>query len=540
MLKVLFLTSSVSPNGRENVGDRVILAGTRNLIAAAFGHYVYKEQGRWSLFDGDPEEFDLIVYAGMPQYGARSAPSKEEGYFDQLIARSRRPVFMNIGGGAIHPIGINPNVESIKMANSAIAKYYKRQSKVVYRTARDMTTKLFFDRIGVACELRCCPSYFSTATIARGTDKRGAIAALSNTTFVTNRFRGDLGTVMARLRERHPKYDLVSHSGSDLGLLSDLNLPHVYFRNEMALLSYYANVTNLFALRIHAAVPAWTFGAKVVGAGFDNRVGMFDDVGMPVPWVNMITETQDSAIDALETLLEDDRCHLPLARRTELVQAQLKRMSAEVRAAAPGLVDAASSLPVTLDGWKSHPPVGTVVPNGDAGFDLRPVPLTIAEGTEDAQTDIVRIPAGQRAAAAVAPLQFPLSILGKKFSTRGGKVTGGKISADLKSLNGALAYGHSVFLPAGEYAVRMKLVFRDGTRPGSTGAVHLIARNPEAILSEKILDVRVLAEKGKRIGSTTLKLQSRYGAEPIEFIVRVAGFTGTERMNFEGLEIKRL
>jgi hypothetical protein len=540
MLKVLFITSSVSPNGRENVGDRVILAGTRNLIAAAFGHYVYQEQGRWSRFAGNPDDFDLIVYAGMPQYGSRSGPSKEEEYFDELIERSRRPVFMNIGGGAIHPIGVNEHVESIKMAGSGISKYYTRQKKVVYRTARDLTTKLFFDRLGVACELRCCPSYFATSTIARGTGKRGAIAALSNSTFVTNRFRGDLGTVMSRLRSRHPRYELVSHSGSDLGLIADLNLPHVYFRNEMALLSYYSNVTSLFALRIHAAVPAWTFGANVVGAGFDNRVGMFDDVGMPVPWVNMITETQDSAIDALETLLEDDRCHTPLARRRELISAELRRMSGEVRAAAPGLIDRASAVPVALDGWKAHPPVGSVQQNGDTGFNLIPVPLVIPEGPEEAGTDIVRVPAGQRAPAASPPLSFPLAILGRKFSTRVGKVTGGKITGHLKSAKGAFAYGNSVYLPSGRYAVRFRLVFRDGTKPGSTGIVHLTARGSDEILDERILDVRALAEKGKKIGSSTLKIQSRYGAAPIEFIVRVEGFTGTERMNFEGLEIKTL
>jgi hypothetical protein len=527
MLKVLFITSSVSPNGRENVGDR-------------FGHYIYQEQGRWSRFEGNPDDFDLIVYAGMPQYGARASSNKEEDYFEDLIGRSKRPVFMNIGGGAIHPIGVNEYVESSKMAASGAAKYYIRQKKVVYRTARDLTTKLFFDRIGVPCELRPCPSYFATATIARGTGKRGAISALSNSTFITNRFRGDMGTVMSRLRDRHPSFDLVSHSGSDLGLLSDNNLPHIYFRNEMALLSYYSNVTNLFALRIHAAIPAWTFGAKVVGAGFDNRVGMFDDVGMPVPWVNMVTETQDSAIDALETLLDDDRCHTPPERRRELLDTALRKMSAEVRAAAPGLLDRASAVPVALDGWKAHPPVGSVLQNGSDGFKLVPVPLVIPEGPEAAGADIVRVPAGERAPAAAPPVAFPLAILGRKFSTRVGTVTAGKIAGPLKSAKGAFAYGNSVYLPSGRYAVRFRLVFREGTRPGSTGIVRLTARNSDDVLDEKVLDVRALAEKGKKIGSSTLKIQSRYGASPIEFVIRVEGFTGTERMNFEGLEIKTL
>lgn len=536
MLKVLFITSSTSPNGRENVGDRVILAGARNLIAAAFGYYLYQEHGRWGRYEGDPDQFDLIVYAGMPQFGARGTPAREEIYFQEIIDRARKPVFMNIGGGTIHPIGLNYHYEADKMARSPGAQYYRDQaSRIAYRTVRDLTSKLYFDRIGVAAELRCCPSFYSTRTIAPGAPRAGAIAALSNTTFVANRVRGDLGAIMSKLADAHPDFTIASHSGSDLGLLADMGRPHVFFRSEMALLSFYASVQRLFALRIHAAVPAWTMGARVVLGGFDNRTGLFDDVGMPVQWINMITESQASILDQFERLMEDDSSHVPLEKRQELVSAQLKRACAEVRAAAPDLISKASDEPLSEEGWMSHPPVGAAVA-ADDGFTLKPVLLDLPTGDEESSCLIVSVPAGQRASAASPAPVFPRVLPGKRFAGGKSEVEGTRASAALKGLNGRFG-AYDLKLPAGRYALRTNIVFKDNDGAGPEGFITVTVQQDQVTLGERVIDVGALKQRGKKPSSFSLTFENYYAAMPINLSLETRSFSGKETLTLVSMEI---
>lgn len=453
MLKVLFITSSASSTGRANVGDRVILAGVRNLIASAFGYYVYQETGRWSRYDGDPDAFDLIVYAGMPQYGVRGAPTSEEKNFQALIDTSKRAVFMNIGGGAIHSLTTRRPMEAARMAFAGGASYYRRQKgRIAYRSVRDRTSQLFFRFLGAPAKLRACPSYYATLGLEPSMSRAGAISVISNQNFVTNSFHGDMQDLVAGLGRMWPDLDLIAHSGTDLGMLADMGVPHLFFRSETALLSYYASIRKLVSMRVHAAIPAWTTGADVVVSGFDNRVGMFDDVGIPIPWVNMVQNSAASVKAQFEHLMNDPARHLPLAERRALIETHLKRATAEVRQAAPELVVKASDTPQVLEGWQSHPPAGMLFRQDDAFRFHRSVDIR-TEGPESSDAEIVRVATGERAASSAKAIQLPLTLSPGTFRIREGSTrrtpTAGK--------EVPFATSGSLFPPAGHLAFRCAL-----------------------------------------------------------------------------------
>lgn len=543
MLRVLFLTSLVSRDGAQNVGDRVILAGARNLIAGAFGHYAYREHGRWDRFPDDPDEFDLIVYAGMPQYANREGPTTEENHLADLLNRARKALFINIGGGTTYRLGQDLEEAAESMAKSGIADYYKRQTGVRYRSSRDKVSKMFFDKIGVPCELRFCPSFFSTKAVEPGEKKTSAVAALNDQTFVTDRYRGSLRDLLRRLHLEFPSWDMISHDGSDLALFADLRAPHIYFRDEMALIGYYAGVDKLISLRIHGAVPAWALGADVVVAGFDGRIEMFDDVGVPVPWVNMIKSPEDR----LSEIVNDPSRHLkPLGARLAKIDEQFDRMIGEIRTALPELVARSSDHidPAALaGGLKTYPPEGQLTNNARTqGFDLVRRALPISIGDEKSDAGCVLIPAGGRAAKARQSVVFPLTVPVSKFSSQMAVRAGQAMVSPLAGKSGSFLFGPYLNLPRDSYKVELELDFALGEGDEKSGKIEVQVYSPLGRYIRYIYLAEDFASELRRGGgSLSLEFMNAYPASSVEFIVRASGFQSpSSGLSFRGAIIDTL
>jgi hypothetical protein len=451
MIKVLFITAAKDATGRTNVGDRVILAGARNLIAGAFGAYAFKEIGRWNKVELDPEEFDLIVYAGMPQYGSRRAPTEVELRFDALLKNSRNATVINIGGGTPAALDLDVEATSERMAQSGIGDFYRTQSKLALRSTRDLAGKRFFDKIGMPCDLRPCPSFFSTLHLQPAAKERNAIAFLSDDTFVTSRIRGSMSDHLRRLMTRLPGYELTSHSRGDLAMLGQFGEPHVYFRTELDAIEYYNTVGNLASLRIHAGVPAWTLGANVVVGAFDGRIHMFNDTGMPIPWIDMV----NNDFTALADTLASPTVHLPFEQRRQLIDAAYISFIDRLHQTCPALVDKASVTATPLEGYALYPEEGFVTqhPGGSAFLPPRPDRFPRYTGEDEpGERGVVAIARGAIAEHGhVERISLPLRIQGANFQADSGKIADTQLMLPLNVKKGALARGPQIRLPFGRY-----------------------------------------------------------------------------------------
>lgn len=471
MLKVLLITSSHDYTGQSNVGDRVILAGVRNLLAGAFGPYAYQETGRWAEFPRPADDYDLVVYAGMPQYGARHAPTVVEQRFQNYIDSAQRAQFINIGGGS--PAGIDVDIEGAagRMATSGIGQFYRDQKKIALRTTRDALGKLFFDKIETPAELRPCPSFFCSLHVKPAEKVRNSIAFLSDDTFVTNRIRGDMGEHLSRLIERLPGYDLCAHSKGDLVQLGRKGLQHLYFRSELDAIDYYSTVGRLASLRIHAGVPAWTLGADVVVGAFDGRARMFADVGMPLPVLDMVVNDFTALADAVE----NPATHTPHAERMRLIEGAYVDFATRLRQALPDKVGTGEPITEPPEGFSVYPLEGRI--ERREGSDvywppkLERQPQFVPE-TPAGVRGVVVIPDGAVAAqGAYKETVLPLKHRGSEFKGTSGQPEGDVLVVPLGK-RGALARAPQLRLPFGRY--RAKVVAEVEADAAIRGTVQLV------------------------------------------------------------------
>ena len=486
MLKVLFITASKDASGRTNVGDRVILAGARNLVAGAFGAYAYREIGRWGEFPDAADDYDLVVYAGMPQYGGRSGPTAVEQRFQAYLDSARKASFINIGGGT--PTGIDLDVEgsSTRMAASGIGDFYRAQSGIKLRTTRDLVGKRFFDRIDSPCDLRPCPSFFSTMHVATPEKTRNAIAFLSDDSFVTSRVRGSMHEHLRRLIDRLPGYELAAHSKGDLAQLGRFGLEHVYFRSELDAIDYYGTVGRLASLRIHAGVPCWTLGGDVVVGAFDGRARMFADVGMPLPVIDLVAND----FTVLADLVEDPATHTPMATRRRLIDEAYTSFVVRLRGACPDLAARAETTVEAVPGFSVYPFEGRVEPlPGAEGFlpPRLPRPPRFVPESDPSDRGCVVIPAGTVAVHGhEKPVELPVVHDGAEFTAATGQKIGRKLELSLAAKKGALARGPQIRLPFGTYrvGVELELASRDGAPIKKPFQLVLIAKTSHAPYGE--------------------------------------------------------
>jgi hypothetical protein len=540
MLKVLFITAAKDSSGRTNVGDRVILAGARNLIAGAFGAYAYREIGRWNKVEQDPEEFDLIVYAGMPQYGSRRSPTDVELRFDALLNASRKATVINIGGGTPSALDLDVEATAERMAHSGIGEFYRTQTKLAFRTTRDLVGKRFFDKIGVACELRPCPSFFSTLHLQPALKQRDAIAFISDDTFVTARVKGSMSEHLKRLMGRLPGYELTSHSRGDLAMLGQFGEPHVYFRTELDAIDYYATVGNLASLRIHAGVPAWTLGANVVVGAFDGRIHMFNDTGMPIPWIDMVTHDFEKLADALA----DSTLHLPFERRKALIDAAYLSFVERLRVACPTLVERASTSATPVAGLALYPEEGFVTPHpsGRAFLPPRPerLPRFVSED-EVGERGIVRIPRGAVAEHGhVEPFSLPINFPGEKFQADHGKAEGGQLLVPLNVKKGVLARGPQFRLPFGRYKANVSITITASEGIDAAFKLALLAKTNHCSYGETVTAVKKSKSDNSIPLTLVLEFENSYPSANVifEVILRQSLVNATlsiDEMKIEGI-----
>lgn len=286
-LKVTYMTlpNRGSAGARQNVGDRVIYLGVRNILRCAIGPHE-AETVNLASDQPIPDGTDVLVVCGTPQIAAvhqvvdtvrRTAEAAE----------SQVPVRINLGAGAFYFDAFGPDravrdaAFAERVRNAPAAASYARYTGFHLCVTRDMAGTAALRGLGVPAVPLPCPGFFAPLFQPRPLLRwtRPLISVLNGGASFWNRVSGDVHGFYARLHELHPDSLFIAHDEEDCEMLVDFGIPHVAFDDAEGLVEVLAAHERLLSMRVHSALPAWSLGLDVTLLGLDRRALLGEDFG---------------------------------------------------------------------------------------------------------------------------------------------------------------------------------------------------------------------------------------------------------------------
>ncbi|MBD0271074.1 MAG: hypothetical protein ICV73_04005 [Acetobacteraceae bacterium] len=286
-LKVTYMTlpGRAASGRRQNVGDRVIHLGVRNIMLCALGPHEARTVDIASA-DPIPEDTDVLVVCGMPQV-ARMQPVVAAVRRAAEAAESSVPVRINLGAGAFYADGFGLDragqdaAFAERVRSSPVAATYAKYAGFHLCTARDLAATAALRGLGVPAVPLPCPGFFSPLFQPRPLLRRPGplVSVLNGGVGLWGGVTGDVHGFYERLRESRPDAVFVAHDEEDCEMLADLGIPHVAFDDADEFVAALAAHDRLLALRVHGALPAWSLGLDVTLLGLDRRALIGEDFG---------------------------------------------------------------------------------------------------------------------------------------------------------------------------------------------------------------------------------------------------------------------
>ncbi len=259
-----------------NIGDLYISNGVMTLF-----HNLYNVRIDWrnrSLYSGDdlPKSTDLLVYAGMPQFGAREQSSEHERLWQSLVTHfgDRIPTF-NVGCGTGYSSRGNRLIVAANMIrHQANWDYYALQRHVLFLT-RDPLSWHFLDLLGLDATLALCPSGFNAPQLEILSDEIAInVVPPDHPVFAhdLSSRRDDYRILITALASARPDARFICHEVQDEEFVRSLGAHNVRTpRTAEELTQAYSGARKVISFRVHGTVPALLCGRPVLHFSIDGR-----------------------------------------------------------------------------------------------------------------------------------------------------------------------------------------------------------------------------------------------------------------------------
>ena len=260
----------------SNIGDLFISNCVMNLFNEEFNLDIdWRDRSIYSR-DGLRDVADLLVYAGMPQFGAREAISEHELLWQSLIDHfgDQTPTF-NVGCGTGYSLrGNRLAVAANMIRHKANRTHYDLQRHVLY-LPRDPLSWHFLDLLGLDATLALCPSGFNTPQLENASDEIAInVVPLDNEVFahdLANR-KDDYRTLITALASAHRDARFICHEVQDEEFVRSLGAQHVLIpQTAEELTQAYSGARKVVSFRVHGTVPALLCGRPVLHFAIDGR-----------------------------------------------------------------------------------------------------------------------------------------------------------------------------------------------------------------------------------------------------------------------------
>ncbi len=285
-LNVTYVTLPAKAGGRrQNVGDRVIHLGVRNIMRCAIGGHQAREI---DIARGEaiPSETQVLVVCGMPQIAAAQAVGPAT-HRTAEVASADVPVRINLGAGAFYFDAFGDDRAALdagfaeRVRDCAIAPLFRAYRGFHLCTTRDHAAAAALHMLDVPAIALPCPGFFAPLFQPRPLLRHDQplIATLNGRVSFWNRVAGDVEAFHHRLRAAHPDAAFLAHDEEDAEMLTDFGIPHLVFDTAEELMACLAAHRRILSLRVHGALPAWSLGLGVTLLGLDRRALLGEDFG---------------------------------------------------------------------------------------------------------------------------------------------------------------------------------------------------------------------------------------------------------------------
>lgn len=315
----------VRPKGL-NVGNDAIYLGLKVLLANHF-----------------PQVPNIITLPATGRYESSAGNSGLTSSTIHTINQYGHGVI--VGGGNLYENGeLDLNLEAIEKLSPPMmlfslsrGRVYDRSGKLVDRTdtmsdvalaalnsradfslARDAATLDYLRSIGItSAKMGGCPTLFLNKIASRlpeiPKESTGLALISIRTPSLMNiplarqaRVAADIREIKVSLeRLGYRKVHLLCHDSRDIAFAASFgDIPYIYQGDVYDYLSLINNSSVLVSFRVHASIPALSFGKNFVNISYDERASsLMDTLGLG-PWDLNLLETSNLAVAVTERLAE--------------------------------------------------------------------------------------------------------------------------------------------------------------------------------------------------------------------------------------------
>jgi hypothetical protein len=260
----------------SNIGDRLIHAGVDELIDQ-LGPFdrTYVNRKQFTLPAPDATA-DLLVYAGMPQFGATNRASMDDQAWAMLRHRFPPPVpALNIGCGTGYALHDNRLAVAANMVSETYNQWFYGGQEDVFYIARDPLSWYFLELLGLRVELGLCPSNFAPAPAPSRRHGVGISLVHPGIKFdqaQKSRLSFDIGELYKGLLSRYPDATVICQEPVDVEWAKSLGIANIVLPETIgAFYEACGSVETLISSRVHATVCATLQGVPTLHLAIDGR-----------------------------------------------------------------------------------------------------------------------------------------------------------------------------------------------------------------------------------------------------------------------------
>ena len=310
MNKNLFI---VRPKGL-NVGNDAIYLGLKALISRNFGEMPniitlpatskYENSGKAGLTASTVHEINQYGH-GVIVGGGNLYENSELDFDLQAIRRLDPPLMLfSLSRGRIHGRDDSLVERTDAMLDERIVALNERAD---ISLSRDPATQTHLESLGISKSLMAaCPTLFLSGIASRLPEVRktnlGATLISIRTPELMNislrrqaQVHGQVLSIYKLLTKLgHENIQLLCHDSRDVGFAASFGeIPYIYQSDPYDFLSLIKSARSIISFRIHASIPAASFGTNFVNISYDERASsLMEAVGLK-EWDLNLVESKD-------------------------------------------------------------------------------------------------------------------------------------------------------------------------------------------------------------------------------------------------------
>ncbi len=307
---VAYLSDRAPGKEGENAGDSLINASVHCLLSGiclSDSLNLYRQH-----LPRTPPDTSVaaLVYAGMPQFGARDEPTKEELAWARLRGHWPLAPALNLGCGTGYSLSSNRLEVAIDMASKPFNREYYGSQQAVFFACRDRISHTFLELVGLSPNLSLCPSFYAPRLPCLRRKPFSLLLALADPSRKMSAHECcavpfDLEQAIKELLKLFPNSAILCQEPAELEWCHSLGAADIFTpRNGSEMSHLISQCQALFSMRVHSTVCALNNCTPVIHLAIDGRSDLLTPaMSAGLEKLDIFETTNEVLIDKVKQLL---------------------------------------------------------------------------------------------------------------------------------------------------------------------------------------------------------------------------------------------